>query len=236
MIGLRTLPFETLDGPTHFAADDVLLEIAATGIAALRLGTIAPPILTIGYSQPLAAAGGRWPVLRRPGAGGLLEYGDDLLLSLAMPVTFVPPEPWGCLLIHAITDQLQARGIACESVICDEETRSPNGVCEVAAGDILVQARDGRRHAIGGTHQRRQRAAILQTAHLKLAGTAASPGLLELTGLRIEPIDLADDLTTALCRALNADSRNVPWSDTERSEIARIARDKYTSPEWTARR
>src|SRR5712691_9259535 len=86
----RLLPFTTAAGPWHMAADEVLLETAAAGVASLRFYTWSPPTLSLGYFQPAASRLADplladLPWVRRASGGEALVHDRELTYALALP-------------------------------------------------------------------------------------------------------------------------------------------------------
>ena len=52
---IRLLPLEIADGPSNMAADEMLLESAAQGVASLRFYGWSEATVSLGYFQPAAA-------------------------------------------------------------------------------------------------------------------------------------------------------------------------------------
>jgi len=65
----RLLPHVAADGPHNMAADEVLLESAAAGVASLRFYDWSEPTVSLGYFQPRGARLAGLPYVRRPSGG-----------------------------------------------------------------------------------------------------------------------------------------------------------------------
>src|SRR5262249_20087454 len=90
---VRLLPLEIADGATNMAADEVLLEGAVAGTAALRFYGWSEPTLSLGYFQPESerhtdAQLSPLPVVRRATGGSALVHDHELTYALALPAGF----------------------------------------------------------------------------------------------------------------------------------------------------
>src|SRR5256885_1114818 len=90
---VRLLPLETADGATNMAADEVLLEAAVAGSAALRFYQWSEATLSLGYFQPEAIRRSdpllaELPWVRRPSGGSALIHHYELTYALALPAGF----------------------------------------------------------------------------------------------------------------------------------------------------
>ena len=92
---VRLLPYAVADGPTNMAADEVLLEAAAAGVASLRFygwsDADAQPRLF--PADAVRRADPAWPALpwvRRPTGGETLVHHHELTYALALPAGL----PW----------------------------------------------------------------------------------------------------------------------------------------------
>src|SRR5207249_2965292 len=99
-VTIRLLPFATADGAHNMAADEVLLESAATGAASLRFYGWSEPTLSLGYFQPEVTRQGNpllagLPYVRRPTGGMTLVHHHELTYALALP-TPAKAQPWLC--------------------------------------------------------------------------------------------------------------------------------------------
>src|SRR5205814_9219218 len=86
----RLLPYAVADGPHNMAADEVLLESAAAGIASLRFYGWSEATLSLGYFQPerLRHEDERLtglPYVRRPSGGATLVHHHEVTYALALP-------------------------------------------------------------------------------------------------------------------------------------------------------
>src|SRR4051794_38575411 len=91
----RLLPFESADGAGNMAADEVLLQAAAAGMAGLRFYEWSKATLSLGYFQPAAerlhdVKLAKLPWVRRPTGGEALVHQHELTYALALPAGL----PW----------------------------------------------------------------------------------------------------------------------------------------------
>src|SRR5436190_9111559 len=86
----RLLPFAVASGATNMAADEVLLESAAAGVASLRFYGWEQPTLSLGYFQPERLRHQNeslrtLPYVRRPSGGATLVHHHEVTYALALP-------------------------------------------------------------------------------------------------------------------------------------------------------
>lgn len=232
-------PFGVDDGPTQMAADELLLDRAAAGVAALRFYTWSPPTLSLGYFQPAAERIPGLPWVRRASGGAAILHGDgDLTYALAVPPGppwHDPHEGWLCRFHHLIRDELKARGADPRMVVCGEEEKFGPALCFLhhTPGDIRIGPTK-----VVGSAQRKHRGATLQHGTIRLRRSelvSELPGVAELAGFTFDPHALADVLTIRFFAATGWDIKDADWTDADRAEIDRLA-VKYTSREWNERR
>ena len=164
---IRLLPLEAADGPTNMAADEVLLEAAVAGAAALRFYTWSEPTLSMGYFQPEAVRLAdpllaKLPWLRRPSGGSALVHHHELTYTLALPAGFDwQPKgvSWLCRVHGIISAVLAQFNIGVRACRCGEERKLGDVLCFLhqTAGDLLLNG-----HKVVGSAQRKQRGALMQ--------------------------------------------------------------------------
>jgi lipoate-protein ligase A len=223
---IRLLPFLITDGPRQMAADEVMLEAAVDGRAALRLYAWDPPTLSLGYFQrhaerlrdPQLAA---LPWVRRATGGGAIVHAGDLTYAVALPRSHRqgrPPADWHCRIHQALTRLLRERQVAAEVV---SGGRAPPGELDFLCfavpqpGDVVLAGRK----IIGGA-QRVRKGALLQHGSMQIPAGQVEPDafarqLAEALGWRPEPAD---------------------WSPAERERITELARTKYSQDAWNRKR
>lgn len=246
-VRIRLLPYEIADGAHNMAADELLLENAAAGGAALRFYGWSEPTLSLGYFQAEAArhtanALASLPYVRRPTGGMTLVHHHELTYALALPAG--PPwqmprertQPWLCRMHTVLGKALEVCGVSLTAAACDGAPKRPDVLCfrHVTAGDLLA----GDLKVVGSA-QRKQRGALLQHGAILLAAspfTPSLPGIQELSGRRPE----LDALQTAVITAFRADTGWQAdlhdWSKKERLRIEELVRSKYAQSSWNARR
>src|SRR5438067_2477800 len=94
-LACRLLPYSVAPGAANMAADEVLLESAARGVASLRFYGWTEATLSLGYFQPesLRHTDERLAVLpyvRRASGGATLVHHHEVTYALALP----PDQPW----------------------------------------------------------------------------------------------------------------------------------------------
>jgi lipoate-protein ligase A len=238
------LPWEIADGPGNMAADEVLLESAAAGVASLRFYGWTQATVSLGYFQeansrlhhPLLA-GLAW--VRRPSGGSALVHHHEVTYALALPAG----PPWQgrageCVVcVHAVlVAALGKLGVAVRSCGPGETRKLDPVLCFLhhTAGDLLIGP-----HKVVGSAQRKRRGAVMQHGGILLATsphTPQLPGIAELTGRRLEPRELAQAVVAELAAATGWLLVAGGWGVDERNQIDRIATEKYANPRWNEKR
>ncbi len=223
---IRVLPLAIADGPWNMAADEVMLESAVAGLAALRFYAWAPPTLSLGYFQrheerlrhPALAA---LPWVRRATGGGAIEHDGDLTYAIALPAAIRKgrtPAEWHCRLHQVLADLLRRRGIAVEVMAGPRPTRAqlPYSCFAVPQpGDVVLNGRK-----VIGAAQRVRLGAVLQHGSIQLANLAS----------------FADELAGGMAAALNLVAQSDSWSPDELARIQRLVSTRYGHKDWNQRR
>jgi lipoate-protein ligase A len=243
---LEVYPLRCEDGATAMAVDEWLLErAAASGRAALRFYTWPTPTLTLGYFQPAAVRQSvpglaELPWTRRASGGAALVHDRELTYALALP----PGElwqprgvSWTCRMHYLIRDTLATWGIDSRLCGCGQERKLGEGLCFLnqTPGDLLIGG-----HKVVGSAQRRLRGATLQHGGILLAQspiTPQLPGIRELTGVTIDPAELAQHLTEALVQTTGAVlGEPGQWTSDAEAAIAHIRSQRYADAKWNLHR
>lgn len=241
---LRLLPFAVADGPTHMAADEVLLETAAAhGPASLRFYVWSEPTLSLGYFQPVAARDAppldRLPYVRRSTGGAGIVHHHELTYALALPPgpLWHSTEPWLCRMHRVLAEVLDEHGVAARVVACGEEQKRGDVLCFLhhAPGDLIVGG-----SKVAGSAQRKLRGALLQHGSLLLRQSPFAPqlpGIHDRAGRDLfSPRELAGLLAERFARAVGAELEPTDWTPQEQDRVAVVRADRYANPQWTHRR
>jgi lipoate-protein ligase A len=238
MINCRLLPFATADGVHNMAADELLLEEAASaGVASLRFYAWAEPTVSLGYfqSHTLRLAGLPW--VRRPSGGMTLVHHHEITYALALPAGagWQGGEPWLRRMHRVIAAALAEFGVTAR--LHDPPDAHPDTpLCfrHLTAGDLLVAGAK-----VGGSAQRKHRGALMQHGGLLLARspyTPELPGIRELTGRALA----VEETCAAVGRALTREAgwQLVPgdWKESETARIEELVEGKYGRREWNEKR
>jgi lipoate-protein ligase A len=110
------------------------------------------------------------------------------------------------------------------------------GLCfqQHALGDVLCQ-----QSKVVGSAQRKHRQALLQHGGILLAQsphTPALPGLLELGGVALNPLQVQEAVVAKLAKATDWSLIPGEWTADERRAVDRLAEEKYRSASWNERR
>jgi lipoate-protein ligase A len=241
----RLLPLATADGPWQMAADEVMLESAATGQASLRFYRWSEPTLSLGYFQPEsvrrtnpALAG--LPYVRRATGGGALVHDREITYALALPLG----APWHdraanwVARFHRVAAvALRSPTIGVKSVDTGQVRKLGESLCflDQTADDLLVLGRK-----VLGSARRKHKSAVLQHGGILLAQsqfTPELPGLSELTGLPVEDFaSLPDAIIGALVAETGWRFEPADWTESEVCRRTELISEKYASPAWSAKR
>jgi lipoate-protein ligase A len=243
----RLLPCAVADGPHQMAADEVLLESAAAGVASLRFYGWSAATLSLGYFQPerLRRADGRLaalPYVRRPSGGKALVHHHELTYALALPAGRPwqpgegPVSSWLCRMHGIIATALGSLGVAVRSCASPEEPAGGGILCfqHLARGDLLIGSAK-----VVGSAQRRQRGALLQHGAVLLAASPhapALPGIEELTGTRLSGSAVGEGIGRELARETGWELAGADWLPSERQRLGELVQTRYTQPAWNRKR
>jgi len=243
----RLLPYAVADGSHNMAADEVLLESAAAGMASLRFYGWSVATLSLGYFQPeqlphrdtrLAVL----PYVRRLTGGAILVHHQELTYALALPAgpPWQPPgQPVASWLsrIHAlIAAALEDLGVHPQLGPGQDEPAFTGFLCfqHLTAGDLLIGP-----DKVVGSAQRRHRGALLQHGAILLAASPHAPvlpGIRELSGIGVTIPDLMEALCRQWVRHTGWEFCRGEWSDDERRRLEELAKSKYSQASWNAKR
>ncbi len=236
------------------AADELLLEEARGGRAALRLYRWSVPTWSLGRLQewagsvdPAFCREHGVEIVRRPTGGRGVLHHHELTYAIAAPVG---TGPFG---------GKAARGRDLIAACLSRAIRSLGGEVSVAAGasrrrtttpHCFAGADEGElvsgRGKLIGSAQRRLRGAFVQHGSIPIrrddaqaAGAAGAPlqaGLPtveSLCGRDVSPGELGEEIRKAFEETLGTPLRAAEWTEDERLEIERLRAQRYLSAEWT---
>ena len=240
---LRTYPLLALSGPEQMARDEaMLLDAADLGLASLRFYTWPAPTVSLGYFQPhdvelLHATD--LPRVRRATGGLALVHDRELTYALALPAGKpwqVPGESWLCRAHYAVRDSLAPLGVSLTSVLCGQQLAGDSPLCFThhTPGDLTCMGRK-----VVGSAQRKLKGALLQHGGILLAASEHAPelpGIAELSGVPLDPTQLAARLEVAFAEAFDFQRVPTAWTagDAARAEV--IAAERYAADAWTRKR
>jgi lipoate-protein ligase A len=225
------------------AADEVLLESAAAGVAALRFYGWSAATLSLGYFQPeqvrrqdARLAG--LPFVRRPSGGAALVHHHELTYALALPAG--PPwqagEPWLCRMHGILAAALDALGVRTAGCAAAGEPRFTGLLCfqHRTPGDLVIGTAK-----VAGSAQRRQRGALLQHGAVLLAASPYAPvlpGIRELSGRLLSAAETGEQIRREFARQTGWDLVNADWTNRERRRTDELVAGKYTQDAWNYKR
>jgi lipoate-protein ligase A len=239
----RLLPYAVADGPSNMAADEVLLETAAAGLASLRLYGWSEPTVSLGYFQSeslrqLDSKLAQLSYVRRPTGGATLVHHKELTYTLALPAgePWQGQESWLRRMHRVLGMALSELGVSARPHEAVPDEHFPGFLCfhHFSAGDLMIGAAK-----VAGSAQRKQRRALLQHGALLLAASPHAPtlhGIRELTGRLL----LAEETLKAVVGVFERETgwKLTPsdWTANERRRRDVLVREKYTQPAWNLKR
>ncbi len=241
---IRLLPFASADGATNMAADEAMLETAAThGVASLRFYTWTEPTLTLGYFQAsqererLSLAPLRW--LRRSTGGAGIVHHHEVTYSFALPAgeRWKSENSWICRFHYLVRDVLADQGLPSQVVVCGEEQKLGETLCFLhqTPGDLVVAG-----SKVAGSAQRKLRGALLQHGSVLLRRSEYAPHLPGINDYAIQKQLTAESLAELLRDKFASETQSAieagDWSADEQARIPLIQAEKYANPEWNAKR
>jgi lipoate-protein ligase A len=240
----RLLPFRVAEGEWNMAADEALLETAATGTASLRFYGWSQPTLSLGYFQSSAAVRahsrlGELAWVRRPSGGAALVHHREATYTLALPAGATwqrRGESWLCCMHHVLADALAAFGVRARLCGEREEKKLGDVLCFLhqTPGDLLIG--DAK---IAGSAQRKQRGALMQHGSILLAAspwTPQLPGIRELAGVSLSAETLSAAVAEQLTRQTGWQLAASEWTPTECERISNLIAGKYAQSAWNGKR
>jgi len=244
---IRLLPLGNASGAGNMAADEMMLNTAATrGIASLRLYTWNEPTLSLGYFQPstdrltdekLAAL----PWVRRATGGAAIVHDPacELTYSLALPSGpgWQPTgDSWVCKFHQVIRKVLAEQKVTAKVVVCGEEQKLGPVLCfsHQTAGDLVVGG-----SKVAGSAQRKQRGGLLQHGSVLLSSSPLAPqlqGIREVAGVEMTFRKMAGSLATRFVTETKWAFKRGDWTAEETGPLFQESLSKYTSREWNEKR
>jgi lipoate-protein ligase A len=238
------LPFHVAEGAWNMAADETLLQAAASGIASFRLYGWSQPTLSLGYFQSSAASRayprlGELAWVRRPSGGAALVHHLEVTYALALPLG-APwqrcGESWLRRMHVLLADALATLGVSARMCGDQEERKLGDVLCFLhhTPADLLIGEAK-----IVGSAQRKQRGALMQHGSILLAAspwTPQLPGIRELAGVSLSAPTLAAAVTEHLTKQTGWQLLWSEWTPSEREHIEELAAGKYSQPAWNSKR
>ena len=243
-------------GAWNMAVDQALLMSAEQdGIVTLRLYAWDQPTLSLGYFQKyddrqLHAASVACPVVRRRSGGGAILHDQELTYSLSIPSSHRWSKETSELydLVHRVVIELLAEdGIKSQLFKDATEVKTEGGDLEVVIDPtafLCFQRRsDGdlvsSEVKVLGSAQRRLKHSLLQHGSLlfqKSKFAPELPGLMELSGKRMQLVDFSQRLSEALGRALGFEFLPAKLTTKEMASAEEIEKSTFGSGGWTRKR
>jgi lipoate-protein ligase A len=226
------------------AADEVLLETAARGIASLRFYGWPCATITLGYFQVAAESRAYpgladLPMVRRASGGATLVHDREITYAIGIPAG--PPwqsrgDSWLTRMHSIIAAALAACGVEVRPCGPGEEKKLGDVLCFLhqTPGDLLLGS-----HKVVGSAQRKQRGGLMQHGGILLSTSLhipMLPGIRDLSGQPVPSADLALASVDQFGRQLGAVMEEADWSAAERERIATLAAERYSQAAWNYKR
>ncbi len=242
MSALRWFPFSRHDGAYNMAADDVLLDAAATqGLASLRFYGWTPATVSLGYFQPAVVLREektlqQLPWVRRPSGGKTLVHHHELTYALTLPPGF---QPGWMVRMHqrVILPALERLGLAGKIGVVDKETAAAGEfLCfkQETLGDLSCAG-----HKVVGSAQRKHRKALLQHGGDSACAERTCdrlPGIKELTGLELSVEELLREILGLIQLETGWHAKQAQWSPGEMNAIREKMLEQYGTNVWNEKR
>ena len=231
-------------GSLNMGIDEALLKTASEqGACVLRFYQWSEPTLSLGYFQKYKDRSNHQEsslntCVRRSTGGGAILHDNEITYSLCMPNSnrFSKQSELLYATVHeAIIESLLGQNILAEKAKRIQRSPEPF-LCfqRRAGGDILI---DGIK--VCGSAQRRWKNAILQHGSLLLAKSSCAPqlaGIKEITGIFVKASQLIESLVGILESKLRISFVQSEISTEIASLGKKIETNKYSNPQWTAKR
>lgn len=239
-------------GSHNMAFDEALLEWSvSTGKSVLRFYGWNPPTLSLGYFQRYAerrdhVSSQGCPAVRRASGGGAIVHDQEVTYSLVLGGGGWSHRPQRIYdAAHdAVIEALGAHGVTAAKYGGETATGSgptgsgshmPSGepfLCfqRRNVGDVIC-----REFKVCGSAQRRKRGALLQHGSILLERSSAAPelpGIVDLTGVRMERDDLIRELAKGVCSRLELDLAAVACPEAIGESCAKLRDAKFGSEAW----
>ena len=245
MRGARLMIDDAASGSWNMAVDEALLRSAAeNNILTLRVYQWEPATLSLGYFQTFAsrsthAGSSTCPVVRRATGGGAIVHDRELTYSLTAAISSRwnrQASAWYDVVHEAWVTTLAQYGIPGSLCPQTDPRRESQFLCfqRRSAGDLLLAG-----HKIGGSAQRRHRAAALQHGSLLLAASPAAPelpGIAELAEQELRLERWRDQWIEQVGRSLGVAWELTGLTAAERQLARELQANKFTGENWTLRR
>lgn len=232
-------------GAWNMAVDEVLL----AGLARRRRPTLRfygwdEPTVSLGYFQAHADRGRHAPSrdcawVRRATGGGAIVHDRELTYSVAWPAGPADRGPAEALYrqVHAaLIDSLADWNVRARPSPGDDSPVDPPWLCFQRRSSTDVLLDDAK---ICGSAQRRQPGGVLQHGSVLLARSPAAPelpGIFELTGRAIEPLELARAWTQRLARCWSLEFTQETLETVETLDATCVQSERFKSSAWNEKR
>jgi lipoate-protein ligase A len=242
-LAVRLVPYAAAAGPENMAADEVLLQTAAAGTAALRFYGWSEPTASLGYFQAELvrledARVAALPFVRRPSGGATLIHHHEVTYGLALPAgaPWQTGEPWLRRMHRIVAAALAELGVTVRMHDGPTVCHSCRFLCfrQFTAGDLLFGSAK-----VVGSAQRKQRGGLLQHGAVLLAASPHAPvlpGIRELTGVALTPERTIAAITSAFVRDTQANLAEHAWTPAEKHAIAEAVASRYGWDAWNRKR
>jgi lipoate-protein ligase A len=237
----RLLPYAVADGTHNMAADEVMLETAAGGVASLRFYGWSEPTVSLGYFQQAAVRQADPQVaalayVRRPTGGAALIHHHEVTYALALPSVRPGSSSWLARMHGVIGEALASLGVPARPFESSELESSETALCfqRPTAGDLLLGSMK-----VVGSAQRRQRGALLQHGAILLARSPhapALPGIVELSGRALAVEEVSRSVLRTFVERTGWEAVAGEWSGAERQRLEELAGAKYAQETWNRKR
>ncbi len=231
-------------GPNAMATDELLLELAEKEICSLRFYTWTEPTVSLGYFQSSSLITNSetlkvLPWVRRTTGGEALVHHHELTYALGMPLKIAGHKStvWQEKIHLVIREALSNLGVIQSEINLPEQRNDPGKLLcfhHHAPQDLTIN-----RNKILGSAQRKRKTGIIQHGGILLAQskyTPSLPGILELTGIRLDAEILRLEIIKVWGHSLDWVFNESDWTREEKERIMVLENARFGNAVWNTKR
>ena len=244
---------EPASGVWNMAIDEALLQQAPQlDCCILRFYQWAEPTLSLGYFQQYIERQSHTeslacPIVRRSSGGGAIVHDSELTYSLIVPRHIhlaKKPRQLYHLLHTALQQSLTKFSVEQTRLVSQPERKDQPQpfLCFQRRSEfdlLLAGSTQSLEAKICGSAQRRASESMIQHGSILLSSSSAAPqlpGILEIAGIRIDPLDLQSVFSAQIAKNLGLEYELSACQPEVIQLAAEIGKAKYAAEAWTHKR